>query len=233
MLGPPKHFPELTDRTGVAGVATGLAWTPTGGDILFIESTAMAGKKGLTLTGSLGDVMKESAQAAFSYIRSHAKQLEVNPSFFDKHDLHIHVPSGAIAKDGPSAGVALVASLVSLLRNQPLPPEIAVTGEITLTGRVLPVGGIREKLLAARRAGIQTVLMPKQNEKDTIELPKEVLESLTLQFVDSLDEVIERLLIGPDQSGRRIAPASTDGSSPPARRRVSAQPAAPANRPLT
>ncbi len=194
MLGPPKHFPELTDRTGVPGVATGLAWTPTGGDILFIESTAMAGKKGLTLTGSLGDVMKESAQAALSYIRSHAKQLEVSPSFFDKHDLHIHVPSGAIAKDGPSAGVALIASLVSLLRHQPLPPEIAMTGEITLTGRILPVGGIREKLLAARRAGIRVVLLPAQNANDTIELPKEVLEDLTLQFVESIDEVMDRLL---------------------------------------
>jgi ATP-dependent Lon protease len=227
MLGPPKHFPELADRTGVAGVATGLAWTPTGGDILFIESTAMAGKKGLTLTGSLGDVMKESAQAALSYIRSHAKQLDVNPTFFDKHDLHIHVPSGAIAKDGPSAGVALVASLVSLLRNLPLPPEIAVTGEITLTGRVLPVGGIREKLLAARRAGIQTVLLPKQNEKDTIELPREVLEDLTLEFVESLDEVIARLLASPGQAGRQIAIADSDGSSVPTRRRVSAKPAAP------
>ncbi len=194
MLGPPKHFPELADRTGVAGVATGLAWTPTGGDILFIESTAMVGKKGLTLTGSLGDVMKESAQAALSYIRSHAKELAVTPSFFDKHDLHIHVPSGAIAKDGPSAGVALVASLVSLLRHQPLPPEIAMTGEITLTGRVLPVGGIREKLLAARRAGIRVVLLPAQNAKDTIELPKEVLEDLKLGFVESIDEVMSRLL---------------------------------------
>jgi ATP-dependent Lon protease len=215
LLGPPKHFPELADRTGVPGVATGLAWTPTGGDILFIESTAMAGKKGLTLTGSLGDVMKESAQAALSYIRSHAKQLDVNPSFFDKHDLHIHVPSGAIAKDGPSAGVALVASLVSLLRHQPLPPEIAMTGEITLTGRVLPVGGIREKLLAARRAGIQTVLIPKQNEKDTVELPNEVLYDLQLLFVESIDNVMDRLLANsrsqieyskPDEQPRRRVP---------------------------
>jgi ATP-dependent Lon protease len=197
MLGPPRHFPELTDRTGVPGVATGLAWTPTGGDLLFIESTTMVGKKGLTLTGSLGDVMKESAQAALSYIRSHAKRLEVNPTFFDKHDLHIHVPSGAISKDGPSAGVALVASMVSLLRGQPLPPEVAMTGEITLTGRVLPVGGIREKLLAARRAGIRTVLLPTQNAKDTIELPKEVLADLHLEYVESVDEVMTRLMKGP------------------------------------
>jgi ATP-dependent Lon protease len=213
MLGPPKHFPELADRTGVAGVATGLAWTPTGGDILFIESTAMAGKKGLTLTGSLGDVMKESAQAALSYIRSHAKKLEVNPTFFDKHDLHIHVPSGAIAKDGPSAGVALVASLVSLLRGQPLPPEIAMTGEITLTGRVLPVGGVREKLLAARRAGISTVLLPAQNAKDTIELPKEVLDDLSLQFVETVDEVMDRLLGAHTKPRRSEATARPNGTA--------------------
>jgi ATP-dependent Lon protease len=194
LLGPPRHFPEIADRTGVPGVATGLAWTPTGGDLLFIESTAMGGKKGLTLTGSLGEVMKESAQAALSYIRSHAKSLDVNPSFFDKHDLHIHVPSGAIAKDGPSAGVALIASLVSLLRGQSLPPDIAMTGEITLTGRVLPVGGVREKLLAARRAGIRSVLLPAQNAKDTVELPKEVLEDLTLYFVQSVGDVMNHLL---------------------------------------
>jgi ATP-dependent Lon protease len=213
-LGPPKHFPEVTDRTGVPGVATGLAWTPVGGDILFVESTAMTGKQGLTLTGSLGDVMKESAQAALSYIRSHAKQLEVDPSFFGKHDLHIHVPSGAIAKDGPSAGVALVASLVSLLRDRPLPPEIAMTGEITLTGRVLPVGGVREKLLAARRAGIHTVLLPKQNEKDTIELPKEVLQDIRLQFVESIDEVMQSLTMANQPIPKRSLAPDSAGLSP-------------------
>lgn len=223
MLGPPRHFPEVADRTGVPGVATGLAWTPTGGDLLFIESTAMPGKKGLTLTGSLGDVMKESAQAALSYIRSHAKELEVSPTFFEKHDLHIHVPSGAIAKDGPSAGVALVASLVSLLRPQPLSPDVAMTGEITLTGRVLPVGGIREKLLAARRAGIRIVLLPAQNAKDTIELPKEVLEDLTLRFVESIDEVMTCLL-GPEKLVTR-APEMRDGdgAAGPSRRPLSAR----------
>jgi ATP-dependent Lon protease len=221
MLGPPKHFPELTDRTGVPGVATGLAWTPTGGDLLFIESTAMAGKKGLTLTGSLGDVMKESAQAALSYIRSHAKQLDVTPSFFDKHDLHIHVPSGAIAKDGPSAGIALVASLVSLMRSQPLPPQIAMTGEITLTGRVLPVGGIREKLLAARRAGIRTVLLPSQNAKDTIELPKEVLEDLTLRFVESVDDVMQQLLAGDEKAKDAVPAGDGDGNTTQPRRTTS------------
>jgi ATP-dependent Lon protease len=218
MLGPPKHFPELTDRTGVPGVASGLAWTPTGGDLLFIESTAMAGKKGLTLTGSLGDVMKESAQAALSYIRSHAKQLDVNPSFFEKHDLHIHVPSGGIAKDGPSAGIALVASLVSLMREQPLPPEIAMTGEITLTGRILPVGGIREKLLAARRAGIRTVLLPAQNGKDTVELPKEVLDDLTLRFVESVDDAMPMLLGADSQASVESHTGDGDGNTPRARR---------------
>jgi ATP-dependent Lon protease len=207
-LGPPKHFPEIADRTGVPGVATGLAWTPTGGDILFIESTSMPGKKGLTLTGSLGDIMKESAQAALSYLRSHAKPLEIPPTFFDKHDLHIHVPSGAIAKDGPSAGVALLASLVSLLRGKPLPADTAMTGEITLTGRILPVGGIREKLLAARRAGIRTVMLPKQNEKDTIELPKEVLDDLRLQFVESVDQVLSDLLRAECPAGVQSEPAT-------------------------
>jgi len=163
--------------------------------------------------------MKESAQAALSYIRSHARELDVNPSFFEKHDLHIHVPSGGIAKDGPSAGVALVASLVSLLRSQPLPPEVAMTGEITLTGRVLPVGGIREKLLAARRAGIHHVLLPAQNAKDTIELPKEVLDDIRLQFVTSIDEVMDRLLADSHREGRKgERVASSDGSGPSGRR---------------
>jgi ATP-dependent Lon protease len=218
-LGPPKHFPEVADRTGVPGVATGLAWTPTGGDILFVESTAMTGKKGLTLTGSLGDVMKESAQAALSYIRSHAKELDVNPAFFDKHDLHIHVPSGAIAKDGPSAGVALVASLLSLLRDRPLPADTAMTGEITLTGRVLPVGGVREKLLAARRAGIRAVILPSQNEKDTVELPKEVLDDLTLLFVESMDEVMSHLAAHGRPLGRKpMSVEDSAGTSPVGRR---------------
>jgi ATP-dependent Lon protease len=143
-LGPPKFFSEVAERTNEPGVATGLAWTPNGGDIIFIESTRMAGQKGLTLTGSLGDVMKESAQAALSYIRSRADRLELTPDFYDKADIHVHVPAGAIPKDGPSAGVTIAASLVSLLTGRPVRNDVAMTGEITLRGKVLPVGGIKE-----------------------------------------------------------------------------------------
>ncbi|HSR57857.1 MAG TPA: endopeptidase La, partial [Candidatus Binataceae bacterium] len=154
-LGPPRFFAEVAERTQDPGVATGLAWTASGGDILFIESTRMSGQKGLTLTGSLGDVMKESAQAALSYIRSRADRLGITPDFFDKADLHIHIPAGAIPKDGPSAGVTIAASLASLLTGRPCRSDVAMTGEITLRGKVLPVGGIKEKVLAARRAGIK------------------------------------------------------------------------------
>jgi ATP-dependent Lon protease len=143
------------------GVAMGLAWTPTGGDLLFIEATAMKGKKGLTLTGQLGDVMKESATAALSFHPANAKRLGVDEDFFDEHDIHIHVPAGAIPKDGPSAGVTMLTALVSLLKNKPSSKDLAMTGEITLRGQVLPVGGIKEKMLAAHRAGIKTIMIPK------------------------------------------------------------------------
>ena len=212
MLGPPKFYREIADRTGVAGVATGLAWTPAGGEILLIEATAMKGKKGLTLTGLLGDVMKESVQAALSYIRSHASELQIDPGFFDKSDMHVHVPAGAIAKDGPSAGVAMAAALISLLRKEPLPPELAMTGEITLTGRVLPVGGIREKVLAARRAGIKQVVLPRHNEKDTVELPDEVRRDLHFHFVDHIDQVVP-LLFAPKSQTRKVPSAAGRGQA--------------------
>ena len=193
LLGPSRFFRELADRTGVPGVATGLAWTPTGGEILFIEVTGMPGKGMLTLTGLLGDSMRESAQAAVSYLRSHSKELELDTSKFHKTDLHIHVPAGAVPKDGPSAGVAIAAALISLFRGRPIQPNLAMTGEVTLTGRVLPVGGVREKILAARRAGIKSVLIPRHNEKDLVEIPAEVKADLTLQLVDTLDDVVPRL----------------------------------------
>ncbi|MHB1559935.1 MAG: endopeptidase La [Isosphaeraceae bacterium] len=193
LLGPSRFFRELADRTGVAGVATGLAWTPTGGEILFIEVTGMPGKGQLTLTGLLGESMRESAQAALSYLRSHARELEVDTSRFHKTDLHIHVPAGAVPKDGPSAGVAIAAALVSLFRGKPIQPDLAMTGEVTLTGRVLPVGGVREKILAARRAGIRSVLIPRHNEKDLVEIPAEVKADLTLHLVDTLDDVVPKL----------------------------------------
>jgi ATP-dependent Lon protease len=187
----------------VPGVATGLAWTPIGGEILFIEVTGMPGKGVLTLTGLLGDSMRESAQAALSYMRSHAKELGLDTSAFQKTDLHIHVPAGAVPKDGPSAGVAIAAALISLYRGKAIVADMAMTGEVTLTGRVLPVGGVREKVLAARRAGIKVVLLPRHNEKDVIELPPEVKADLTLRFVDTLDDVVSKLFEPRATRGRR------------------------------
>ena len=207
LLGPSRFFRELADRTGVAGVATGLAWTPTGGEILFIEVSGMPGKGQLTLTGLLGESMRESAQAALSYLRSHAKELEVDTSRFHKTDLHIHVPAGAVPKDGPSAGVAIAAALISLFRGKPIQPDLAMTGEVTLTGRVLPVGGVREKILAARRAGIKSVLIPRHNEKDLVEIPAEVKADLSLHLVNTLDDVVPRLF----ESLPRRRAAPTDG----------------------
>jgi ATP-dependent Lon protease len=192
-LGPPRFFREVADRTGTAGVATGLAWTPTGGEILFIEATGMPGKGGLTLTGLLGESMRESAQAAMSYLRSHAQLLDLDISRFNKTDIHIHVPAGAVPKDGPSAGVAIAAALMSLFRHKAIHQNLAMTGEVTLTGRVLPVGGIREKILAARRAGIQAVLIPRHNEKDLVDLPAEVKADVTFHTIDTLDDVIPYL----------------------------------------
>jgi ATP-dependent Lon protease len=193
-LGAPRFFSELAERTNEPGVATGLAWTPNGGEIMFIESTRMAGQKGLTLTGSLGDVMKESAQAALSYVRSRAERLGIQPDFFEKSDIHVHVPAGAIPKDGPSGGVTIAASLASLLSGRPVRPDLAMTGEITLRGKVLPVGGIKEKVLAARRAGIKTIILPRRNERDLEDLPPEVRNELQMVFVDTVDEVINYAL---------------------------------------
>jgi ATP-dependent Lon protease len=193
LLGPSRFFRELADRTGIPGLATGLAWTPTGGEILFIEASGMPGKGVLTLTGLLGESMRESAQAALSYLRSHSQVLALDTSRFHKTDLHIHVPAGAVPKDGPSAGVAIAAALISLFRGTPIQPNLAMTGEVTLTGRVLPVGGVREKMLAARRAGIQHVLLPRHNEKDLVEIPAEVKADLSVQLVDTLDDVVPRL----------------------------------------
>jgi ATP-dependent Lon protease len=190
-LGPVKFFPEVADRTSEPGVATGLAWTPTGGDIIFVEATKMRGEKGLTLTGQLGDVMKESAQAALAYVRSKAKELGIDEDFFEKNDLHVHVPAGAIPKDGPSAGITMLIALVSLLTNRPVRNDIAMTGEITLRGLVLPVGGIKEKVLAAMRAGIKTIILPKKNEKDLEEIPERIRNEMTFKFIQRMDEAVE------------------------------------------
>ncbi|NWF53612.1 MAG: endopeptidase La [Syntrophaceae bacterium] len=190
-LGPVKFFSEVAERTSEPGVATGLAWTPTGGDLLFVEATRMKGRKGFSLTGQLGEVMKESAQAALSYVRSKAKTLKISDNFFDSSDIHIHVPAGAIPKDGPSAGVTMFTAITSLLTGRPVRSDVAMTGEITLRGLVLPVGGIKEKVLAAKRAGITTLILPKKNEKDLEEVPEQVKKDLEFRFVQKMDEVIQ------------------------------------------
>ena len=189
-LGQVKVIPEISIRASKPGVAVGLAWTPVGGEILFIEATSMKGKKGLTLTGQLGDVMKESATAALSFIRSNAEELGIPADFFEDIDLHIHIPSGAIPKDGPSAGVTLLTALVSLLTNQTVKKGLAMTGEITLRGVVLPVGGIKEKVLAAHRAGIKTIILPKWNKRDLDDIPITVRKDLIFHFVDDMREVL-------------------------------------------
>jgi ATP-dependent Lon protease len=194
LLGPPPFILEVADRTQVPGVAVGLAWTPTGGDILFVEASSMPGDKGLTLTGSLGDVMKESARAALSYLRSRSRELGLADDFFDRRDLHVHVPSGAIPKDGPSAGVAICAALLSVLSGRPCRARLAMTGEITLRGKILPVGGIKEKVLAAARAGILEVVLPERNRKDLIEVPEEVRRALKFHFVDMIDAALPLVL---------------------------------------
>lgn len=194
LLGPEKFFPEVAERTQEPGVAIGLAWTPNGGDILFIEATRMTGKKGLTLTGQLGEVMKESAQAALSYVRSKADRLGLAPDFYENCDLHIHVPAGAIPKDGPSAGITMATALASLLTGRPVNSHIAMTGEITLRGKVMPIGGVKEKTLAARRAGVKTVILPKRNEKDLEDIPPNVREEMEFRFVESIDQVLDLAL---------------------------------------
>jgi len=181
-------------RTSVPGVATGLAWTPVGGDILFIEATRVPGSGKLILTGQLGDVMKESAQAALSLVKARASTLGVDHASFEKSDIHLHVPAGAQPKDGPSAGVTMATALVSLISGRPVRPDIAMTGEITLRGLVLPVGGIKEKTLAAHRSGLKTVILPRRNEADLEDLPEEVRKDLKFIFVDSIDEVLRSAL---------------------------------------
>jgi ATP-dependent Lon protease len=189
-LGPRRFEGEVRKRTADPGVATGLAFTTVGGDVLFIEATAYPGKGRLTITGQLGDVMRESAQTALSWVRAHAEQLGVDPQWFEQHDVHVHVPAGAVPKDGPSAGITIATAIASLVRNQPVADDVGMTGEITLTGQVLPIGGIREKALAAQRAGLKRVILPGGNEPDLVELPPETRRELEFVPVDSIDEVL-------------------------------------------
>jgi len=193
-LGSRKFFREVAQAEDRIGVATGLAWTENGGDILFIEASKMKGEKGLILTGSLGEVMKESAQAALSYIRANASLLQIPEDFYQECDIHIHIPSGSTPKEGPSAGITIATALLSLLKSKPIPHEIAMTGELTLSGRVLPVGGIKEKILAARRAGVKTVILPKENEKNLDDIPDYIRQELNLVLVDHIQEVLDLTL---------------------------------------
>jgi ATP-dependent Lon protease len=218
VLGPARFQAEVAERTEVPGVATGLAVTETGGEILFVEATRMAsGGSKLILTGQLGDVMKESAQAALTYIRARAETYGIDPGFFEGHDIHVHVPAGAVPKDGPSAGAAVTSALVSLLTERHVMGDVAMTGEITLRGTVLPVGGIKEKVLAAHRAGIRRVVMPDQNRKDCIDIPDEIRREMTLMFVKRIDEVLDAVLEKTDSPTAAMPPrrpAPTQPSAP-------------------
>lgn len=204
-LGRPKYFgtEELIARTAMPGVAAGLAWTPTGGDILFIEATQMPGSKGFQLTGSLGNVMQESAKAALSYVRSRTKELNIKQDFFENTDVHLHIPAGAQPKDGPSAGVTMATALVSLISGRSVRPDVGMTGEITLRGQVLPVGGIKEKVLAAHRMGLSQIILPERNQADLEDLPEEVQEKIKFTFVQTVDEVLDAALEPAKKTRRR------------------------------
>jgi ATP-dependent Lon protease len=194
---------EVAERTSEPGVATGLAWTPVGGDILFIEATRMPGKGSLVLTGQLGDVMKESAQAALSFVRAKAKWLGIDENFLDKTDIHVHIPAGAIPKDGPSAGVTMFTALASMLLGKSVRNDVAMTGEITLRGNVLPVGGIKEKILAAHRAGIKRIIMPDRNQKDMVDVPDQAKNEMEFFYVKKMDEILQLALTElPDKFGK-------------------------------
>jgi ATP-dependent Lon protease len=218
MLGPIRFEPELASRTSVPGVATGMAYTPVGGEILFIEATRMPGRGNITLTGQIGEVMKESATAAFSLIRSRAEKLKIDPKLLAESDVHIHVPAGAIPKDGPSAGVAMFTALASLFLNKPVRHDLAMTGEITLRGLVLPIGGLKEKTLAAKRAGIKQVCVPARNRKDMPDIPDEVKETLQFHFVENIDQLLEIAL--------DVRRSAKPGKSPKAKKRRRAAAAA-------
>jgi ATP-dependent Lon protease len=207
-LGRPRFFFEAADRTSVPGVATGLAVTGTGGDVLFVEATVMDGPEGLTLTGQLGDVMKESAEIALSYVRSHAAELGIDPGAFTGKRFHLHVPAGAVPKDGPSAGVTMTSAIVSLLLDRPVRPVVGMTGEVTLQGRVLPIGGVKQKVLAAHRAGLTEVVVPVRNGPDLEDVPESVRSEMTFHLAETVADVLAAAL-----EGAAASPASGDAGA--------------------
>jgi ATP-dependent Lon protease len=196
-LGVPRFRPSIAEEKNEVGVATGLAWTEVGGEILVTEATLMPGRGKLTLTGKLGDVMQESAQAAMSWVRSRTAELGIAADFNRRTDVHVHIPEGAIPKDGPSAGITLATAMVSALSRVPTRRDVAMTGEITLRGKVLPIGGLKEKILAAHRAGLMNIILPKDNEKDLADIPKNVLDQMNINLVETMDEVLKTALAGP------------------------------------
>jgi ATP-dependent Lon protease len=208
VLGIPRYAVEEAEKIPEVGVVTGLAWTSTGGDIMLIEALRMSGQGRLTVTGQLGDVMRESVDAAYSYVRSRAKQLEIDDSVFRESDLHIHLPAGAIPKDGPSAGITLTLAIASALSGRPVRRDLAMTGEVTLRGKVLEIGGVKEKVLAAYRSGLREVIMPKANEKDLRDIPEEVKTHMTFRFVERMDEVLRIALLPavPDELADEVQP---------------------------
>jgi ATP-dependent Lon protease len=207
-LGKRRHYDEIAERIDRPGVATGLVWTPTGGEIIFVEAALTPGKGELKLTGQLGDVMKESAAAALSYLKARAADIGIDPELFDKNDIHVHVPAGAQPKEGPSAGVTVLTAMASILTGRPARDDIAMTGEITLRGRVLPIGGIKEKVLGAHRAGIRRVLLPTRNEADLDDIPADLRKEMQLVMVDSIDQVLAEAL-----TKARVSPRSRSGSN--------------------
>jgi ATP-dependent Lon protease len=219
-LGPRRFIGEVRRRTAEPGVATGLAVTAVGGDVLFIEATAYPGEGRLKVTGQLGEVMQESAQAAHSWVRAHARQLGLDPSWFEENDVHVHIPAGAVPKDGPSAGITMATAIASVASGRTVSEDVAMTGEVTLSGQVLSVGGIREKVLAAQRAGIDKVILPRENEPDLEELPEETREEIEFVLVDTVDEVLEAAFDGKLPAAAQPARALT-------RDRKAAAPASP------
>lgn len=207
-LGPIRFFQEMVQRIPQIGVVPGVAWTQTGGDLMFVEATKMKGKKSLTLTGYLGEVMKESVQTALSYVRSASKRLGIEDDFFEKYDIHVHVPAGAIPKDGPSAGITMATALVSLLIERPVKPKLAMTGELTLRGEILPIGGLKEKALAAYRAGVETLILPKENQKDMVEIPDEIKKKVKFVFVETMNQVLKLAL----DKKRKVGSQKKEGS---------------------